>query len=90
MGPVLDAEGVEVEPVPVPQGLRLLQGSTPLNPPMLTELLTVGWNDYVGKPVHVEQDVREHALGNNLLWGAVSWLHALEPPPPEPPAKKKK
>jgi hypothetical protein len=88
--PVLDAEGVEVEPVPVPQGLRLLQGSTPLNPPMLTELLTVGWNDYVGKPVHVEQDVREHALGNNLLWGAVSWLHALEPPPPEPPAKKKK
>jgi hypothetical protein len=44
----------------------------------------------VGKEVHIEQDVREHALGSNLLWGSVSWLQALEPPPDPKKDKKDK
>jgi hypothetical protein len=73
----------------VPQGLRLFHTCTPGAPPVLRELLTVGWHDYVGKEVHIDQEVREHALGSNLLWGAVSWLQALEPPP-EPKKEKGK
>jgi hypothetical protein len=82
------AEGEEVPAVP--QGLRLFHTCTPDAPPVLRELLTVGWQDYVGKEVHLEQEVKEHALGSNLLWGAVSWLQALEPPPPEKKDKKDK
>jgi len=77
------------EETDVPQGLRLFHTCNPAEPPQLRELLTVGWEDFVGTEARKKPDVLEFALGNNLLWGAVSWLRALEPPP-EPKEKKKK